>query len=196
MGIGRSENMARIRGRDTKPESLLRRALWARGLRYRKHLPIQISGKKRKQTVKPDLVFPARQVAVFVDGCFWHGCPDHYVRPRTRHEFWAAKLVENVERDQRQTAQVTSLGWTVLRVWEHELMEGLDKVVDRVLAVLDGALDGGEHWRVTRVTQVAGDDNREERLLVSLAPPTRTMVTSRPRWTGKLGRPPGDTRST
>ena len=88
----RSYCMSRIRGRDTSPEVRLRKELWRRGLRYR--LSSKLPG-------KPDLVFPACQTAVFVDGCFWHRCPQHFTAPRSNADFWRRKVDANVERDRR-----------------------------------------------------------------------------------------------
>ena len=105
----RSRMMSRIRGRNTRPERRLRQALWAAGLRYRKHAKTPVG--------RPDLVFVGPRVAVFVDGCFWHGCPRHYVRPRSRTDFWSRKLRENVDRDRRQTLELHVRGWTVVRIW-------------------------------------------------------------------------------
>ncbi len=101
--------MSRIRSRDTSPELLLRKSLWKRGLRYRCHA--RVCG------IRPDLVFSGPRVVVFVDGCFWHGCPDHYVRPRTRTKFWQEKLRRTTDRDRLQTELLEAEGWTVLRVW-------------------------------------------------------------------------------
>ena len=93
MALTRSQNMSRIRGSDTRPEMVVRRALWSRGHRYR-------AGYKTPGG-KADVAFPGKKIAVFIDGCFWHGCPAHYVRPRSREDFWSAKLLENVQRDRR-----------------------------------------------------------------------------------------------
>lgn len=81
-----------------------------------------ITGWRRKYPLpgKPDFVFPAKRVAVFVDGCFWHGCPSHYRRPKSRQEFWDAKIKANMARDHLVRQQLVARGWTVLRVWEHE----------------------------------------------------------------------------
>lgn len=121
----RSANMARIRGTNTRPEIQLRKALWRSGLRYRVAL--------RVEGVRPDLVFIAQKIAVFVDGCFWHGCPDHYVRPRTGTDFWASKLATNVRRDRLQTGKLLEAGWSVLRFWEHEIKRDLAGVVGKVV---------------------------------------------------------------
>lgn len=126
----RSRCMSRIRGRDTKPELALRKAVWARGRRYRLSYPIP---------GKPDLVFPGQRVAVFVDGCFWHGCPEHGTLPKTNREFWTSKLNQNKERDVRVTMQLRKMGWKVLRYWEHEVSTNLDDVADTIIAALSGS---------------------------------------------------------
>lgn len=120
----RSRCMSRIRGKNTKPELALRKALWAKGLRYRIHY--NLPG-------RPDIVFPGKRVAVFVDGCFWHGCPEHGVHPKTNASFWKQKIAGNIERDSRVTSELKSLGWVVLRFWEHEVNDNIDRVVVRIL---------------------------------------------------------------
>jgi DNA mismatch endonuclease (patch repair protein) len=117
--------MARIRGTDTKPELLLRKALWHRGLRYRINY--------RVQGVRADVAFLKGGVLIFVDGCFWHGCPAHYVKPRNNSSFWAEKLKLNIERDLRQTTMLKNAGWHVLRFWEHEVSLELERVVEDVI---------------------------------------------------------------
>src|SRR3712207_3574763 len=113
--------MARVKGTNTSPERMLRSALWRDGLRYRLHHKVPAG--------RPDIAFPGLKVAVFVDGCFWHGCPAHYSRPRSREEFWARKLAANTERDSRLTRELESSGWIVVRVWEHEILSDLEEVV-------------------------------------------------------------------
>lgn len=103
------------RGRDTKPERLLRSALHRLGLRFRKDLAPITSLKCRA-----DVVFPRERVAIFVDGCFWHCCPQHGNVPRDRNGYWAAKLRRNAERDLRNNHVLGSEGWLVMRFWEHE----------------------------------------------------------------------------
>ena len=117
MALSRSEQMARIRSTDTRPECELRRALWVRGLRYRLNV--------RTPFGIPDLTFKSKRVVVFVDGCFWHGCPVHYLRPKTRADYWSEKLRMNVLRDQRQTTDFETDGWRVVRIWEHEIAQDL-----------------------------------------------------------------------
>ncbi|HVZ06567.1 very short patch repair endonuclease [Rhodopila sp.] len=110
----RQHNMSRIRGRDTKPEMLLRRQLHAAGLRFRLHA----SGLPGR----PDMVFPRHRAAIFVHGCFWHGhnCP-LFKLPSTRAEFWSAKISGNRDRDFRTIAALREAGWRVLIVWECSL---------------------------------------------------------------------------
>jgi DNA mismatch endonuclease (patch repair protein) len=103
------------RRRDTTPERALRSELHRRGLRYRVDLPVRAGGR----TVRPDVVFPRDRVAVYVDGCFWHGCPEHATTPKANAGYWIPKLAENVDRDRRTTNALEAGGWTVLRFWEH-----------------------------------------------------------------------------
>ncbi|HEX5583820.1 very short patch repair endonuclease [Gaiella sp.] len=106
------------RRRDTSPERAVRSALHAAGLRFRVDLPIRVEGTR---PIRPDVVFPRRRVAVFVDGCFWHGCPEHGTLPaETNADYWAGKIAENRERDVRHTGLLESDGWRVVRAWEHE----------------------------------------------------------------------------
>lgn len=110
----RSLNMAKIRGKDTGPELLVRRAAHALGLRFRLH--------RRDLPGTPDLVFPGRRIALFVHGCFWHrhpGCRFAYT-PKSRIEFWQAKFDANVARDARKLAELSDAGWTVVTIWECE----------------------------------------------------------------------------
>ena len=103
------------RNRDTRPEMAVRSAVHALGLRYRV-AGRPIAGVRRTA----DLVFRRRRVAVFVDGCFWHGCPDHFRVPGTHVEYWTAKIERNRERDIETDALLAEAGWMAVRVWEHE----------------------------------------------------------------------------
>src|SRR4051794_29597338 len=107
------------RRRDTAPERALRSQLHCLGLRFRVDLKLD-SG---RSAPRPDVAFTRARVAVFVDGCFWHGCPQHGVRPRTNAGYWAAKVRRNQERDRRNELALEQAGWRVLRVWEHERPE-------------------------------------------------------------------------
>ncbi|NAZ74028.1 DNA mismatch endonuclease Vsr [Kineococcus sp. T13] len=103
------------KGRDTSPELALRRAVHALGLRY------YVSRRPVRDLRRTaDLVFPRAKVAVFLDGCFWHGCPIHHTVAKTNRSFWAEKVRANRARDQDTTRRLTDAGWLVLRFWEHE----------------------------------------------------------------------------
>ncbi len=123
----RSEIMARIKGRDTRPELEVRRAMWAAGLRYRLH--------DKRLPGRPDLVFSGRRIVIFVHGCFWHchdGC-GNFTIPKTRTEWWIAKFDRNRARDAAARAELEGRGWKVITIWECETyrQETLEKhVVD------------------------------------------------------------------
>lgn len=123
----RSEVMSRIRGKDTRPEMVVRRFLHAKGMRYHLH--------DRKLPGTPDLVFPSRKVAVFVHGCFWHGhegCK-RATLPATRTEFWFEKIKANVERDRRAEASLHEAGWKVIVVWQCEIdQDRLEQVCQHI----------------------------------------------------------------
>ena len=125
----RKRNMSRIRGKNTSPELKLRKMLWESGIRgYRVHY---------KLPGKPDIVFTRKKVVVFVDGCFWHKCPVCFRPPETNAEFWNEKLQKNVERDLRVTQELETLGWVVLRFWEHEIKKTPEDVVKRIRDALN-----------------------------------------------------------
>ncbi len=170
--LNRSQQMARIRGQDTAPERALRQGLWRMGLRYRLHA--------RTPAGRPDLLFRTARVAVFIDGCFFHGCPDHYVRPRTNADFWARKLATNVSRDRRQTVALEAQGWTVLRVWEHEVFESPDRIMLQVQMAISGTLQcPAIQLRAVRVEAVEGPADLERRFLEDLRDPGNSRVVER-----------------
>lgn len=113
---GVSAVMRGNRKRDTVPELKIRQLLHRRGLRYRVNLPVT-AGTVR---VRPDIVFTRLKVAVFVDGCYWHGCPRHGTQPRVNTAYWGPKIERNRARDARVTAALKTAGWLVIRIWEHE----------------------------------------------------------------------------
>jgi DNA mismatch endonuclease (patch repair protein) len=106
--------MSRQGSRDTAQELAVRRLLHASGLRYRVNVPVP--GMPRRTI---DIVFPKTKIAIFLDGCFWHGCPQHETRPKANAEWWRTKLDKNMARDIETTSHLTEEGWTVLRFWEH-----------------------------------------------------------------------------
>lgn len=128
-----SYTMSRIRGKDTKPEMLLRKALWSIGVRgYRLHW--------KKAPGKPDLAFPGRKLAVFVHGCYWHRCPYCQLDlPKSNQKFWQEKFNNNVARDARNVLELERSGWRVLTFWECELKKAVGTAALEVLAALENA---------------------------------------------------------
>lgn len=116
--------MSRIRGKDTSPELKIRKKLYSQGLRgYRVHY--QLPG-------RPDITFTRYRIAVFIDGCYWHKCPECFTEPQTRREFWMNKINRNVERDKEINLLLESDGWHVLRFWEHQVRKDAQSVVDMI----------------------------------------------------------------
>ena len=130
------------RSKDTKPELALRRELHRRGLRYFANRRIVVDG----FACRPDVVFPRRRVAVFMDGCFWHACPEHYSPPRTNVDFWIAKIDRNLLRDQRTDYALEEAGWAVVRVWEHEHVPFAADQVERAVRWQPGGDPSGRSW--------------------------------------------------
>lgn len=181
MGKTRSQQMASIRNRDTSPEKLLRQALWHAGIRYRVHYKTEVG--------RPDIVLTKVRLAIFVDGCQWHGCPQHYVRPRSNNAFWEKKLRVNFERDLRQTNELRNLGWSVLRIWEHEIFEDLKSVVEKIVLAISGvSTDGINCWRVVEVEVIDEESNLERRLLRLMNDPLEEKCLVQPRSTAKWKR--------
>lgn len=117
------------RSRDTKPELAVRRLLHARGIRYRvnaRPLP------SLRRTA--DIVFLGKKIAVFIDGCYWHGCPQHYVPSKSNREYWTPKIEANAARDAETTRALSGAGWTVLRYWSHIPAEDIAASVEQHLS--------------------------------------------------------------
>ena len=102
--------MSAIHSKNTKPELKLRKALWKDGFRYRIYYSQE----------KIDIAFPKEKIAIFVDGCFWHGCPIHSHLPKSNQDYWYPKLQKNTERDKMKTKRLENEGWLVMHFWEHE----------------------------------------------------------------------------
>jgi len=122
--------MSRIRSKNTKPEMILRSALFRRGFRYRLH--------DKKLAGKPDLVFRKYKTVIFVHGCFWHlhkNCRDGRL-PKSKLEYWKPKLTKNVERDVLHSVELKGQGWTVLTIWECEILKRLDAIVSMIESTL------------------------------------------------------------
>lgn len=124
-----SRRMARVRQKGTRCEVELRRALHSRGLRYRLQVPLLTKPRR-----VADIVFRRRKLAIFVDGCFWHGCPEHGTSPKSNADFWRDKIETNKRRDLDTNRRLTEAGWRVLRVWEHEDAE---EAADRIMEALE-----------------------------------------------------------
>lgn len=120
----RSNCMSMIHGKDTKPELIIRKLLWSKGLRYRV---------KNKLPGRPDIIFPGKKIAVFIDGCFWHKCPQHYIQPKTRSEFWENKISDNISRDKKNNNALKKMGWQVIRIWEHDVNKTPDRCVNLIV---------------------------------------------------------------
>lgn len=127
----RSQVMSRIRGRGNKDTELALMKL------LRRH---HITGWRRNQNVfgKPDFVFPVSRVAIFVDGCFWHGCPKHCNTPSNNRGFWERKLTANKARDRRVNRELRTVGWRVVRIWEHDLAKRGESCIARIRSALSG----------------------------------------------------------
>ena len=157
----RSRCMSRIRGKNTKPEILVRKGLHARGFRFRLH--------NKKLPGSPDIVLPKYGVAIMVNGCFWHGHKGcrHATKPKTNIEFWETKIVRNRHRDEVTTAHLEALGWTVMTIWECELRNS-SQLEERLNALAEDIRYAGEVKRVKdmnkRQSRVAARREREELL--------------------------------
>ncbi|MBL9181797.1 MAG: very short patch repair endonuclease [Verrucomicrobiaceae bacterium] len=139
----RSEVMSRIRSHGNKDtEQRLAAVFRAHGItgwRRQVRLRLEKTSSHPGGAVRPDFVFRLQKLAVFVDGCFWHGCPEHFRRPQTRQKFWDAKIARNQARDAAVTRALRRKGWRVLRLWEHELAVKREKrLVARLLRLLSG----------------------------------------------------------
>ena len=132
----RSWNMSRIRGKDTKPEMILRSLMHREGYRFRLH--------DRNLPGKPDLILPKHNTVIFVNGCYWHrheSCPKA-TTPKTNTEFWEAKFKDTIARDARKSAQLTQRGWRVITIWECDLLANAGNVVNDIRHQLVGGSHG------------------------------------------------------
>lgn len=127
-----SRRMAKVRQKETGAEVALRQEMYRIGLRYR--VDYEVLRKPRRVA---DVAFPGRKIAVFVDGCFWHGCPEHATWPKQNAEFWREKIETNRRRDADTNERLRSLGWTVLRFWSHESPNEATRTVAHMVAKVD-----------------------------------------------------------
>lgn len=137
--------MKRVKRRDTKPEIQLRKVLHRRGLRFR----VDYGGLPGR----PEVCFTRARIAVFVDGCFWHGCDTHGSMPRNNAEWWAAKIARNRERDVRVTNALRDLGWVVLRYWTHDDVDEMANEIEDIWRDLVGC----PAWTVNDGTEISDE---------------------------------------
>jgi DNA mismatch endonuclease (patch repair protein) len=123
-----SAHLSQVRRRDTAPEMRVRSLLHQCGLRFRVDRPI--AGLPRRRV---DIVFPRARVAVFIDGCFWHGCGEHCVAPKANAAWWSEKIAANRRRDQETNVALEYLGWTVIRIWEHERPSDAAREIEKIV---------------------------------------------------------------
>lgn len=124
----RSEIMKAVRSSDTKLEKRLAQELWRNGIRYRKNVK-DLMG-------KPDFAMKKYKVVIFVDSCFWHGCPEHCRIPQSNTEYWVSKINRNMERDKQTTQHYLDNNWTVIRIWEHQMKTNFKETLDQVLPAI------------------------------------------------------------
>ena len=127
----RSKIMSKIRGKDTKPEIFLRKVLFRSGYRY------SLKHRFKENNFRPDIVMVSRKICIFVDGCFWHGCPRCYKEPKSNRDYWVPKINRNIERDKEQNEYLKRNGWKVIRVWEHDLKENPTKTMIHVIREIE-----------------------------------------------------------
>lgn len=125
----RSEIMSRIRSKNTKPEVLIFRELRKRGIYFQKHY--------KRAVGNPDIAFPRKKKAVFIDGDFWHGYQFSKLKKRLPKRYWLAKIERSIRRDRKNSAQLRKEGWKVLRVWEHDIQKNLDKSINKIINFLN-----------------------------------------------------------
>ena len=123
----RSKIMSRIRGKNTKPEIILRREIFKLGYRY------SLNHRFKELNFKPDLVMVSRKICIFIDGCFWHGCSKCYKEPKSNKKFWRLKIKRNQDRDKEQNSFLKKNGWKVIRIWEHEINCKLEKTIKKTI---------------------------------------------------------------
>jgi DNA mismatch endonuclease, patch repair protein len=121
----RSAIMRLVKSKDTSIEVKVRATLWRLGLRFRKHL--------RSLPGNPDIVFTKKRTVIFIDSCFWHGCPLHLRKPKSNTAYWDDKIARNVARDRQVDEQYKALGWQLIRIWEHELKTDFSASIERIV---------------------------------------------------------------
>lgn len=127
----RSKNMRAIGSKNTKLEERISKALWHRGFRFRKNVKV-LKG-------KPDIAIQKYRAVIFIDSCFWHGCPLHGRLPKSNEEYWELKIERNKARDQEVTQYYIEYGWDILRIWEHNVRHNFDETINNIVQFLNKA---------------------------------------------------------
>lgn len=120
----RSEIMSRVKSKDSSIEKILRKELWKKGFRYRKN--------SSKYFGKPDIIFKKYKIVIFIDSCFWHGCPKHFRMPSSNQEYWKTKITRNKGRDKEINSYYRKGKWKIIRLWEHDILDDLPKCLNLI----------------------------------------------------------------
>lgn len=121
----RSKLMQAVKGKNTLLESKVTKELWHKGIRFRKNV--------KSLPGKPDIAIKKYKIAIFIDSCFWHGCPSHCKIPKSNVEYWTSKIQRNIQRDLEISEYYKTIGWTVFRIWEHELKDDFEGVINKIV---------------------------------------------------------------
>lgn len=124
----RSKNMRAIKFKNTKMETIVCKALWSKGIRFRKNV-MDLPG-------KPDIAIKKYKIVIFLDSCFWHKCPRHYTKPKTNSKFWENKIEANAIRDKEVNKYYSDYNWQIIRVWEHELKQDFDSTLNKIFNII------------------------------------------------------------
>lgn len=130
----RSEIMQAVRSRDTSLERMVRQQLWRAGVRFRVNVK-DLPG-------KPDISIKKLKLAIFIDSCFWHGCPEHGRIPKSNVDFWVQKIARNIERDKQVNNQYHKMGWYIIRVWEHDILHDFERTIGYLLSAISCIKNG------------------------------------------------------
>jgi len=127
----RHKNMQAVKNKKTKLENLICETLWSRNVRFRRNVK-DLAG-------KPDIAIKKYKIAIFIDSCFWHKCPNHYKAPATNTEFWENKITSNMLRDEEVNKIYQKMGWNILRIWEHEIKDNFEATIDKIINFINAA---------------------------------------------------------
>lgn len=133
MSIEQRKKTMRAISSQSNLENTFTKLLWRRGLRFRKNV--------RKLKGKPDIAIQKYKIVIFIDSCFWHRCPLHFKRPKSNRDYWDKKIARNHKRDEEITEYYIKKGWHIKRIWEHEIKNNIDKVVDETIEFIDSVRD-------------------------------------------------------